>query len=108
MLGIGSVVDKTIHAAACEDASDPPPSSSAIPIRTKIKVESDDQWQRLIDSGAVDEDSADDEANMGIAGKSYTAADKRLVAKYISTMNDWDLLQHPARFMTFYTRVCFL
>lgn len=54
-----------------------------------------------------DEDSADDEKNMGLKG-TYTAADRRLLAKYIASVEDWKNQDDPERFVKFYERVRFI
>src|ERR1700683_2683038 len=90
MRAAGPIVDKMIAVARGEDEDDCPSSED----ESKNQVESDVGWQSGSDSGAIaaefGEDSDDDEINMGIPGKSYTAADRRLLAKYIATMDDWD------------------
>lgn len=99
MYNVGSIVDKTI-AAACGGSSD-----LEIDTPAKIKVGPDAQAGAI--AATFEEDSADDEMNMGLPGTFYTAADKRLLAKYIATINDWHSLEHPVRFAEFHTRVCF-
>ncbi|KAF7985330.1 hypothetical protein HWV62_6527 [Athelia sp. TMB] len=57
------------------------------------------------DSEAQDsEDSAEDEQNMGPI-RVYTAADRRLLAKYIATVEDWELKNDLERFTPFYERM---
>ena len=57
------------------------------------------------DSEAQDsEDSAEDEQNMGPI-RVYTTADRRLLAKYIASVEDWELKNDLERFTPFYERV---
>ena len=80
--------------------------SSEDQAESNIKFESDSGWHSGSDSRAIvagfDEDSADDDVNMGLPGKNYTAADRRLLAKYIASVDDWDYLEDSIRFATFH------
>lgn len=58
-------------------------------------------------TGDLDEDSADDELNMGMPGEKYTKADGRLLAKYIATVEDWKNKDDSERFENFHRRVSF-
>ena len=105
MRAAGPIVDKMIAVARGEEGD----SSSEDEAQSKTQVESDVGCQSGSDSGAIaaefDEDSGDDEINMGIPGKSYTAADRRLLAKYIATVDDWDYQEDSVRFAMFHQRV---
>jgi hypothetical protein len=102
----GPIVDKMIAVARGEDEDDS--SSSSDEIESSTKVESDVGWQSGSDSGAIlaefEEDSADDDINMGLPGKNYTAADRRLLAKYIATVDDWNRQEDSVRFAEFHER----
>jgi len=105
MRSVEATIDKIIAAACGDEESD----SSEDEAPVEIKVESGSHSGHGAGTVAVefDEDSADDEINMGMPGKYYTAADRRLVAKYIATVGDWDsLADSPARFTKFHSRVC--
>lgn len=53
----------------------------------------------------IGEDSTDDELNMGMPGEKYTAADIRLLAKYIASVEDWKDKDDSTRFAKFHRRV---
>jgi hypothetical protein len=99
----GPIVDKMI-AIACGEKEDDISDTENI-----IKIEFDAAWQLGSHSGAgvgeFDENSADDSINMGLPGKNYTAADRRLLAKYIATVDDWNYQDDSVRFVKFHERV---
>jgi hypothetical protein len=95
--------------AVARGENDDGSSSQDDDTQSSTNVESDIGWQSESDSGAIaaefDEDSANDDINMGLPGKSYTAADRRLLAKYIATVDDWDHQDDSLRFADFHQRV---
>jgi hypothetical protein len=102
----GPTIDKIIAVARGKIKDN---TSSEDQAGNNIKFESDVGWHSGSDSGAIiaefEEDSADDDINMGLPGKNYTAADRRLLAKYIAGVDDWDYLEDSDRFATFHQRV---
>ncbi|KIM85135.1 hypothetical protein PILCRDRAFT_5501 [Piloderma croceum F 1598] len=99
----GPIVDKMIATACGEEEDD------FSEIESSTKSEFDAAWQQLGSGsgagvGEFDENSADDDMNMGLPGKNYTAADRRLLAKYIATVDDWNYQDDSVRFAKFHER----
>lgn len=59
-----------------------------------------------VDNNEESEDSAEDEQNMGSA-RVYTIADRRLLAKYIASVENWERKNDLQRFTAFYERVSY-
>lgn len=59
------------------------------------------------DDDEESEDSAEDEKNMG-SDRIYTSADRRLLAKYIASVKNWDEKNDVQRFTPFFERVSFI
>lgn len=83
-------------------------SSSDSP-ETKLDRSLDMDYQSESDACSTtddpDENSTDDELNMGMPGEKYTTADRRLLAKYITTVEDWKNKDNSERFAKFHQRV---
>ena len=87
-----------------------------VPSSSSVGMQSDRQSVRDYQSepgtsGTIDdldEDSTDDGLNMGMPGEKYTTADRRLLAKYIATVEDWENKNDSERFENFHQRVSLL
>lgn len=100
MRGSDSIIEKIMHAVDEDSSSSASRTSSEYDqdFSNKSFQDQDDSEEDL-----ESEDSAEDEHNMG-SQRVYTAADRRLLAKYIASVENWEGKNDVERFTAFYER----